>query len=616
EDWFRVGGGDGFYTQVDPRDPTTVYVESQNGNLGRLSLKTTERKTIRPVPKEGEARYRFDWNSPILISPHDSRTIYYGGNHLFRSADRGDSWTKSPDLTRNQDRDEMPIMGVMVEEKTLSRHDGIATFGQIITLSESPLRQGLLYVGTDDGNLQVSRGGGETWKDVAERLRGVPDGTYVSRVLASAHAEGRVYVTLDGHRNDDYGVYVYVSEDFGESWRSLASTLPEGHTLNVIREHPRQENLLFVGGELGAYVSFNRGREWHRLEGEFPTVPVDDIAIHPRENDLILGTHGRSIWILDDMTPLEKLSEEVLASELHLFDIRDAMTYRIHNHKGSTGHKVLVAPNPPEGALIYYYLKSEPEENQAVQISILDGAGTTIRELKGPQERGLNRTNWDLRYEPPVPQTGQGGFFRPPPGPRVLSGEYTVRVSVGGHEESKTVRVKEDPRIQISAADRRLHHRALLRLSRLIASMDRGHTGAADLLEQVKSLQESLKQSEEVAEIVETSVQSVMEKLSQAERELSRNEGRRRFFSDGKPPPLFVRLTRLYRALDGYTEAPGARQQDRIEALSRELAGRLDHLNTLIEEDIPALNRTIQENGVPRINPGKKVEAEPPRSER
>ena len=246
-------------------------------------------------------------------------------------------------------------------------------------------------------------------------------------------------------------MYVYASEDYGDSWESIASNLPDGHTMNVIREHPRNENLLVLGGEFGAYITINRGAEWHQIKGAVPTVPVDDIAIHPRDNDLILGTHGRSIWVLDDMTPLEQLTEDVLASGLHSFDVRDAVAYRLSNHKGNTGHKMFIAPNPPEGALIHYFLNDEVDGEDAVEITIQDGAGEVIRTFDGPGSVGLNRVNWDLRHEPPVPLTGQGGFGGPPPGPRALPGTYGVQVAVGGRQATTSVKVSDDPRINVSA---------------------------------------------------------------------------------------------------------------------------------------------------------------------
>ena len=596
EDWFRVGGGDGFYTQVDPNDPTTLYVESQNGNVSRLDLETSERKSIRPEPEDESERYRFDWNSPILISPHNSQTIYYGGNRLFKSTDRGDTWTTTDDLSKDQDRDEMPIMGVEVTDDTPSRHDGISTFGQIISISESPRREGVLYVGTDDGNVQVSQDGGTSWQEVAGLIPDLPEGTYVSRVQASYHADTRVYATMDGHRSDDYSVYVYVSEDSGDSWRSLASNIPDGHTMNVIREHPRNENLLVLGGEFGAYITINRGEEWHQIKGAVPTVPVDDIAIHSRDNDLILGTHGRSIWVLDDMTPLEKLSEGVLASDLHLFDVRDAVGYRINNHKGNTGHKMFIAPNPPEGALIHYFLNDEVDGEDAVEVTIQNGAGEVIRTFDGPGSVGLNRVNWDLRHEPPVPLTGQGGFGGPPPGPRALPGTYGVQVTVGGRQATTSVKVSDDPRINVSAADRRSQQDAMLRLGNLIARLTEAHQTAESLQTQLGSLAESLEDAEVPASVTSL-VESVSERVDDLERELARGGG----FGGARPRPLYARMTRIYGNLNSYTEGPSALQLERIELYGQELNRLVEELDQLIANEIANLNIAVEQNGIRRI---------------
>ena len=595
-DWVRVGGGDGFYTQVDPNDPATLYVESQNGNVSRLDLETTERKLIRPEPEDESERYRFDWNSPILISPHNSRTIYYGGNRLFKSTDRGDTWSRTDDLTKSQDRDEMPIMGVEVTDETLSRHDGISSFGQIISVSESPRLEGLLYVGMDDGNLQVSQDGAASWQEVSGVIPDLPEGTYVSRVQASSHADARVYATMDGHRNDDYSVYVYASEDYGDSWESLASNLPDGHTMNVIREHPRNENLLVLGGEFGAYITINRGEEWHQIKGAVPTVPVDDIAIHPRDNDLILGTHGRSIWVLDDMTPLEELSEQVLASELHSFDVRDAVAYRLSNHKGNTGHKMFIAPNPPEGALIHYYLNDDITGEDAVEITIHGEADKTIRTLHGSGAAGLNRVNWDLRHEPPLPPTGQGGFGGPPAGPRALPGTYSVRITAGNSQSTTTVTVFDDPRINVPEADRLAQRDALLGLGGLMAGLDVAHQTAERFTGQLELLAESL-EAGEIPAAVSSMVVSVSDQLDALEGKLARGGG----FGGDSPRPLSSRITRLYRNLGSYTERPNAFQVARIEAYTQEFNGLLEELDQFIANEIATLNSTIEQHGIQRI---------------
>jgi hypothetical protein len=289
-------------------------------------------------------------------------------------------------------------MGKAPDKYTLSRHDGVQAWPAITTISESPLNKDLLWAGTDDGNLQVTRDGGKNWKNVFDKVKGVPKGTYVTRVVASRHAEGTAYATFDGHRSNDFGVYVYMTTDYGENWKAIRNGLPDDNgTVHVIREHHRNPKLLFVGTEHGLYFSVDQGARWRRLKLNLPTVPVDDIAIHPRDNDLVLGTHGRSIWILDDITPLEQMSDAVAGEDMHFFDSRPAIDWRIANRGGSTGHKIFLGPNPPNGALIQYYLKTKPEEKERVRITITDKDGKTVRDLPGAKEAGINRVVWDLR---------------------------------------------------------------------------------------------------------------------------------------------------------------------------------------------------------------------------
>jgi photosystem II stability/assembly factor-like uncharacterized protein len=330
DDWYRVGGGDGFYCVPDPTDPDIVYTESQDGNVARLHRASGQRRIIRPEPPLGE-KYRFNWNSPILVSPHDPRTIYYGGNKLFGSRDRGDSWTLvSPDLTSTDDvkRDATPIFGKAAKE-LLSRNDGVVHVGTITTIAESPLRAGVLWVGSDDGNLQVSRDGGATWTNVSARVPGVPNGTYVSRVEASRSGEGAAYVAFDGHRSNDFAIYLLSTSDYGQTWRSISANIPAGGTVSVIREHPKNPDVLFVGTERALFVSWDRGGSWTAVRGKnLPTVPVDDIQIHAREGDLVLGTHGRGVFILDDAFPLVALPQ-ARGQELHLFPIRHYYVLRV-----------------------------------------------------------------------------------------------------------------------------------------------------------------------------------------------------------------------------------------------------------------------------------------------
>ena len=536
DDWTTVSGGDGFYSQIDPTDANIVYAESQDGNVSRRNFLTGESRSIRPLEDNDKApRYRFQWNSPLLISPHDHNTIYYGGNHLFKSTDRGDSWTRlGGDLTTGVDREKLPILGKLPDRNMLSRHDGVQAYPCITTISESPLKAGVLWVGTDDGNVQVTRDGGKTWNNIVGKIPGVRKGAYVSRVVASPHDEGVAYVTFDNHRMDDYSTYMYMTSNYGDTWTRITSGIPEdAGTVHVVREDPKNKNLLFAGLEFGLFVSFDRGSSWQRMKNGLPTVPVDDIQIHPREHDLILATHGRSLWVMDDITPLEEMSDNVLSADLHIFDSRAGTSWHLNNNKGFTGAQEFIAPNPPYGVMIDYFLKSKPEGRNPVKITISDKAGNKIREMNVAAEAGINRVDWDLRYDAPAQPEGGfgggggggggrggrggggggggaaaapagaaagepgepsaegaggagggrggggggggGGFgFGGGRGPMVDPGDYTVTIAALGKTSTKSITVDEDPRITLSAADRTKRRQALTRLYGMSKEADNG----------------------------------------------------------------------------------------------------------------------------------------------
>lgn len=674
-DWFTVGGGDGFYAQIDPTDPTIVYAESQDGNVLRRNLKTHESRSIRPQPGEGEAPYRFQWNSPIVISVHDPKTIYYGGNFLFRSTDRGDSWTRlGPDLTTAQERNKLPIMGKVPDRYTRSRHDGVQNWPAITSVSESALNKDVLWAGTDDGNLQVTRDGGKTWRNVVERVKGVPKGTYVSRVIASRHAEGTAYATFDGHRGNDFGIYAYMTADYGDTWRAIRNGIPDNRgVVNVIREHHRNPRLLFVGTEYGAYVSFDAGARWTRLKLNLPTVPVDDIAIHPRDNDLVLGTHGRSIWILDDITPLEQLAETPLGQDLHLFDLRPATEWRIASRGGSTGHKVFLGPNPPNGALVHYFLKTKPGERDRVRITIADSTGKTVRELDGTKEAGVNRVVWDLRSRSPIAAAmaaggagtagaagrgestesaeqqqavaaaifgggggGGGGFGFGGGGSRVEPGAYTVKVAIGKLEQTKKVLVEEDPRIAIAPQDRLTRRQALDQLAQLIgpaamaqrsitalrtslnAAIESWRPASADASARSRrsapepnDAREGGRPAARAPENVRKAAGDLLQKVDVTCRKFASatqcgERGSGGLGSAGPPlvasrPAITQRLGQVMSAIENYMAAPTAWQLEQIKVLQGQLKEAEPEARKLTEEDLPALNKLMNEAGMPHI---------------
>jgi photosystem II stability/assembly factor-like uncharacterized protein len=528
-DWYRIGGGDGFYTANDPSDWTIGYSESQDGNTNRYDLRTGLTQSIRPrvpggsrggggrggqpapssevqaaqqteppaqqpapgqpatarppagqpapgQPAAGQpaaagggrgasplgnvfptpppgTNFRFYWSTPFILSPHDPRTLYLGGERLFRSSTRGDTWSASEDLTSNLGRNDRPIMGVAGTAPMASKHDGAASYSNIVTISESPVAPGVIWVGTNDGNVQISRDAGATFANVGGAVQGVPKETHVSRVEASHFDAGTAYVSFDGHRTDDHKPYVFRTTDFGRTWTSIAANLPAGN-VNVVREDPRSRNLLYLGTEYAFYISLDGGREWKCFMNGLPTVRIDDILVHPRDNDLIVGTHGRSIWIIDDITPLQQLSEAVMGSDAHLFTVRNTTRWAEDTMlaRGLSGAKHFRGANPLGGAAISYYLKGAPAGD--VRIAILDMRGTVVRDLAGTKVPGINRVQWNLAPNPaPTSVQGRGGFGAGRGGrgaPQFINanpvdaGTYLVRLTVGGKEQTTTVVVEPD----------------------------------------------------------------------------------------------------------------------------------------------------------------------------
>jgi photosystem II stability/assembly factor-like uncharacterized protein len=655
EDWTLMPGGDGFYAEIDNVEPWIVYTESQDGHISRRDAHTGQQREIMPEAKAGEPHYRFQWNSPMAVSVHDHKTIYYGGNYLFRSTDRGDSWTRlGGDLTTGVDRNKLEIFGKVPDKNTLSRHDGVEEYPTITTLSESPLKADVLWVGTDDGNLQVTRDGGKTWKNVASRVPGVPKGTYVSRVLASKYGEGTAYVSFDGHRGDDYNVYLFATTDYGENWKAIRNGIPEtAGTVHVVREHPRNANLLFAGTEFGLWVSWDRGANWTALKNNLPTVPVDDIEIQAEQNDLVLATHGRSIWIFDDLTPIEKFDSAVANSELTFFSPRLATLWDLRERRWSAGQKMFTAKNPPYGAILNYYLKEalppeppktakegkdtkEGEKKEAAaadqkdkpesaenkegktKISVYDKDGKLVREMDGPGKAGVNRTNWDLRWNSPAVPTPEqleaaaAGFDFGPRGPLVEPGKYTIKIKAGSKEATQEVVVEDDPRMQMSPADRASRREAIEQLYAMAKTADKDRKTIQGIQEGLKTAREEWKKDagkpdalkipediQKAAEELQKKVDAVAEKYAR-ERQGLGNAGPPFIW---KPEPLPQQVQSLLRDLDGFWAAPGGQQKEKLAELPPLVSEASTQVKKIAEEDLPALNKKMNDAGIPHIVP-------------
>ena len=603
-DVVNIAYGDGFYTIPDPSDPRFVYANSQSGRTYRVDLDTREERGIRPVSTDAKEEYRFNWSTPMAGSPHDSRIVYYGANRLFRTNDGGQRWEViSPDLTRNQDWKKLPVMGPVRSDVTLSRDDGVSDFGTITTISESPLQAGLLYVGTDDGLVQMTRDGGSTWQNLTDRFK-LPGERWVSRVLASRHAAGTAYVAFDGHQDDDFKPYLFRTTDAGATWTAIAGDLPDGTVINAIAEHHANRGLLFAGTESGLFVSRDGGGTWVLMRGNLPRVPVDDIVISERENDVVLGTHGRSIIILDDASVLEHLGPEVLKASVHLFPLRPAVQFYERRSLPVPGASHFSGPNPPAGALITYFLRDDPAPAVTPPLSVVPGAsspsaapkpiesrvkltittsdGTVVRELEGPDRKGLNRVGWDLRYALPfTPLEGDEGWFGKPKGTFVLPGDYTVRLRARGVDVSQKVTVRVDPRSQTTPAalDARFKaSRAAAELQRALVDADSLAQSMNDELERVRKL---LKDGPEHA-AVKSAHEALLKKVTQLRDKVKAGWGGPRF-----------RVFDLAGQLQASTAAPTEAQLRALEQLSTDAAATIGALNTLATVDFPAFEKGL-----------------------
>lgn len=451
-DWSFTVGGDGFFSRVDPTDADIVYAESQYGVLQRVDRATGERRRIQPwQPQDPDVpAWRWNWSAPLEISPHDPATLYFAANVVFRSRDRGDSWTViSPDLTRGLSRDSLPLQGRRQPSDAIDLHASTALYGNVATLALSPLAEGVVAAGTDDGLVQVSRDDGASWQRSAT-FPGVPEMMKVSGLAWSSTAAGTLYAVFDGHKDDDFRPHVVRSDDYGESWRNVTANLPAFGPTRSVAVHPRNGDLVFVGTEFGAFVSLNGGGSWMRLGTGLPTVAVHAIAVHPRENDIILGTHGRGFWILDDAGLLEALAALPAGTDAVLARPRAATLIRDANRgRGSVGDTRWTADNPPRGAILDAWF-ADSVSGRAVRLEILDESGTMIRGVTDTTAApGSFRWVWDLRHAPPTGPDGRE--LRGVQGRFVLPGTYRVRMQVGDDALTRTLEVRRDPALAPTA---------------------------------------------------------------------------------------------------------------------------------------------------------------------
>ena len=533
EDWTIILGGDGYEAQIDPTDPNIIYTQYQYGGLARYDRRTGERVYIAPQTGSGENAPKWNWNTPLVISPHNSERIYYASERVYRSDDRGDNWTAiSPDLTQKIDRNELEVMGRVWSVDAIAKNDSTSKYGSIIGFSESTIMPGLLYVGSDDGLISVSEDGGDNWRSV-NSFRGVPDMSLVEDVQASLHDENIAYAAVDNHKRGDFKPYLLKTTNKGKSWRLISGNLPERGSVHTVVEDHVDPNLLFVGTEFGLFFTQDGGEKWHQMKAGFPTIAVRDVEIQRRENDLVVGTFGRGVYILDDYSPLRSAAGDVVTARATLFPVKDPWLYvegdQYGNElKGSQGDAYYTAENPPFGAVFTYYLNDayqtksalrrknerevekeggntpypswdtlraeDSEEAPKVYLTISDSGGNIVRRFAVNRMKGLHRVAWDLRLDAPqkVSLASSSGYSPPwvraPFGPLALPGDYSASLSVRqdgqitqlGSPQSFTVKpLNNSPEITNDRA-------ALLAFQKKTADLRRAVDGASGVIGEMR----------------------------------------------------------------------------------------------------------------------------------
>jgi photosystem II stability/assembly factor-like uncharacterized protein len=596
--WETMFGGDGFWMFPDPSDSHHVYAEAQGGTIVRVNVLTHETRDIQPrldaADLERYTKLRFNWNTPIALSPHDPQALYIGAQFLFRSPDRGQSWERiSPDLTTNDPDQQLQELsgGITVDNSAAEMHT------TIYSISESPLAAGQIWVGTDDGNLQLTRDGGAHWENLSAHVPGLPARSWVSWVQAGNFSAGTAYAAFDRHTEGDMTPYVYVTHDYGATWTRLVGAADlkgvRGYA-HVIKEDTVDPQLLFLGTEFGLWISTDAGTHWAAFKGgHLPAVAVRDLAIQPRDNDLVLATHGRGIWIVDDITPLRHLSPLLLAQDAAFLPGRPVQQRIEANGGGANGAAVFVGDNPAGGATITYYQRSRHLFGK-VKIEVLDASGAVIDELQASNRRGLNRIFWSMHrpapHVPPAAQLAGAGTQ----GPRVPPGTYTIRMQKGGKSYETRLAVGLDPRVTWSLADRQAEYAAAMQVHDLFDDEFRLYGQIAALRAELAQASGSRPATDPVAvqlAAFDASVDAVRRKIV-ATKEGGAITGEER---------LREHTDQLYGAILSWDGPPSAYQLANAAALRAELAAIGAEFAQLTTTQLPALNEFLRGRGLQPI---------------
>ncbi len=620
-DWYDVGGGEAGYIAPYPPDPNIVYAADYQGNITRFDKRIGQMRAITEQPDISDGNgaanleHRFQWTAPVLISPHDPNTLYHGGERLFKTTDGGVHWQAiSPDLTRNDKSKQKASGGDITLDDT-----GTEYYDTIFAVAESPITKGLIWVGTDDGLIQITRDAGKNWTNVTPK--DLPEWSRVSQIEASPHDAGTAYIAVDRHQNDDLQPYIYKTGDYGQTWTKLTNGIPDGSFVRAVREDPKRRGLLYAGTENGVYVSFNDGADWRSLKLNLPAAPVHDLVV--KDNDLVVATHGRAFWILDDLSPLRQFNDDVAKKDVHLYTPGPAYRIQAGGSAGELHPSKRTGQNPPAGAVIYFSLKDAPKEVTETKLEILDSSGKTIRRYssaetkrldeppdpddKKPEkeikpEAGSNRFVWDLRYEEAHRVPGYylweyGGGAR---GPVAAPGQYQVRLTVGSESQVAPLELKLDPRVNVPQADLAQQFNMLMQIKEELNLVYDAVNQIQDVWSQVAGLKRRLPENASTKPIA-SSADDLEKKLIAMRDQLvnltiSANED-----SLAYPPQIDAKLAFLAIDVASADSAPTEAEQRQFEKLKRQSGELLSRWEDLQRNDLAAFRKLTSESNLSTV---------------
>lgn len=643
-DWYLTNGGDGFETQVDPTNSDIVYAQSQYGGLVRFDKRSGEGLSLQPSERPGEEAYRWNWDAPLLISPHSPTRLYFAANKLFKSDDRGNTWEViSEDMTTGIDRNTLEVMGKVWSVDAVMKNASTSIYGAIVALTESPVKEGLLYIGTDDGLVHMSPDGGATWTKY-ESFPGIPARTYVNQLVASTHDENTVYAVFNNHKNGDFKPYVLKSTDRGATWTSITSDLPERGSVYTIAEDHVKADLLFVGTEFGVHVTVDGGDTWLKFSNGLPTIGVRDMEIQRRENDLVLGTFGRGFYVLDDYSPLRHVTEESLAEDAQIFPIKDALIYNqasplVYGSKGFQGESFFTTPNPDVGAVITYYLREAPkslkaqrksaesdaaengdvvsypdfdalraeddEQSSFLLFTIRDSEGNVVAREQKSASSGMKRFIWEFRYPGTTPVSANGFSLS---GPQVLPGTYTVEMHLSENGElSQMVEPVSFEVVPLNNASLPAEDKAaVLTFLQEVGELGRVIWGTnavrSDMTDRLNALKNAVKATPEAPVEMLEEIREIESTLADVNRKLNgdRSVSSREFET---LPGISGRLNSSIWGLYGTSSAPTASMRADFEIAREQFAPVYETMQKVLG-DVADLEEKLEEAGAP-YTPGR-----------